>query len=118
MLATGPVAHVENADSYVFSSVTCVTPKRVVELRTLGICGRLQPKLLKSRRREVRRFFLSRPPHVTFAQSGSKRPQVAEQLALRFFICPFSCSRIRKNPDLAAAEFLKIQLRRFKANPT
>jgi hypothetical protein len=44
-----------------FSSVACVAPTRVVQLRAFGICGRLQPKLLKSRRREVRRFFLSRP---------------------------------------------------------
>jgi hypothetical protein len=34
----------------------CVPSPRVVELNELGICGRLQPNLLKSRRRELGRF--------------------------------------------------------------
>jgi hypothetical protein len=33
--------------------VACDLPRRAVELSELGICGRLQPNLLKSRRRDL-----------------------------------------------------------------
>jgi hypothetical protein len=75
----------ETGDLAVFFGETCVVRRRVLELRTLGICGRLQPKLLKSRRREVWRIFpeLSR---TFFCTTWKKRAAVAERLALRFFV--------------------------------
>src|SRR5215470_15742269 len=63
----------------------CIRIGRAVELSELGICGRLQPNLLKSRRRD-----LDVPPKSpvarSFAQSGSSKPQMPS-LALRLFCC-------------------------------
>src|SRR5262249_52981755 len=53
---------------------TCVWCLRVLELSELGICGRLQPKLLKSRRRAAWCIFINRQSHVTSAQLENSEP--------------------------------------------
>jgi hypothetical protein len=71
---------------YRFFHETCVRPRRIVELNTLGICGRLQPKLLKSLRREAWRSFPS-IAHVRL-HNLKDASRIAEDLALRFFVAP------------------------------
>jgi hypothetical protein len=62
----------------------CVSLRRILELKALGICGRLQPKLLKSRRREVWCLFLIRSNRTYVRTTWLEQAADAQRMALRF----------------------------------
>ena len=71
--------------------------RRILELRALGICGRLQPKLLKSRRREVWCLFLTRSNRTYVRTIWNSKPQMP-----RVWRCGFFVALVHKSSRIAS----------------